>query len=114
MKGISFSCSSVTATWKRSRNCLSDSLAHLLRLVGDHLAFASLAHAVALYGLGQNERRLSLVIVGGLVGGINLCRVVTAARQLPDLLVRPVGNEGRRLRVACRRTSRAYRRHSST
>src|SRR6202042_1859815 len=43
-------------------------VADLLRLVGDHLTFAGLAHAVALDGLGENDGRLALVVARRLVG----------------------------------------------
>ncbi len=51
------------------------------------LALAGLAESVALHRLGQNHRRLALVLRGGLVGGIDLARVVTAAQQLANLVV---------------------------
>ena len=75
-------------------------LAHLLLLMGDVLAFARLAHAVALDGLGEDERRLALVSDRGRVGGIDLARIVSAAGQFPDLVVRHAGDEGLRLLVA--------------
>jgi hypothetical protein len=52
---------------------------HLLGLVGDHLAFARFAHAVALDGLGQDQGRLAFVLDGRLVGGKDLGGVVAAA-----------------------------------
>ena len=73
---------------------------HLLGLMADHLAFAGRAHAVALDGLGEDEARLAFVLAGGLIGGVDLLRIMAAARQLPDLLVRPVGDEGRRFGIA--------------
>ena len=62
-------------------------LVHFLLLVRNVLALAGLAESVALDRLGQNHRRLALVLRGGLVGGIDLARVVAAAQQLADLLV---------------------------
>ena len=67
--------------------------------MGGILAFADLAHAVALNGLGQDQRRLALVMHGGMIGRIHLGRVVPAARELPDPVVAPVGDECRRLRI---------------
>ena len=72
----------------------------LLLLVGDHLPLAGLAHAVALDGLGENDGRLALVLGGGLVGGVDLHRIVAAARQRPDLIVGPVGDHRRGLGIA--------------
>ncbi len=73
---------------------------HLLLLMGDHLAFAGLAHAVALDGLGQDDGRLALVLDRRLVRGVDLHRIMPAARQRPDLLVGPVCDHRRRLGVA--------------
>ncbi len=64
--------------------------ADLLGLMGDHHAFAGLAHAVAFDGLGENDGRLALVLARRLVGGVDLDRIVAAARQRPDLVVGPV------------------------
>ena len=60
-------------------------LVHLLRLVGDVLALAGAAHAVALDGLGEDHRGLALVVHGGVVGGVDLARAVAAAVERPDL-----------------------------
>ena len=68
-------------------------LRHLLGLVGDHLAFARFAHAVALDRLGQDQRRLAGVLDRGGIGGEHLHRVVAAARQAPDLVVAHVGDQ---------------------
>ena len=67
-------------------------LVHLLGLMRDHLAFAGFTHAVALDGLGEDDGRLPLVLGGSLVGGVNLLRIVTAARHLPDLIVAHVSD----------------------
>ncbi len=67
---------------------------HLLLLVGDVLALAHRAHAVALDGLRQDHRRLPLVLHRGRVGGVHLVRIVAAAVQAPDLLV---GHRGHHL-----------------
>ncbi len=66
--------------------------AHFLLRVGDVLAFAGHAHAVALDGLGQNHGRLAGMFGRGGVGRINLVRVVAAAVQPPDVLVGQVAD----------------------
>ena len=63
---------------------------HLLLLMGDVLAFAGLAHAVSLHGLGENDRRLAGMLHGGGIRGIDLDRIGAAAPQRPDLIVAPV------------------------
>ena len=78
---------------------LQHRLAHLLLLVGDVLALAGLAHAVALDGLRQDHGRLALVRHGRRIGGVDLAGIVAAARQAPDLLVGHVGDAGLQLRV---------------
>ena len=72
---------------------------HLLRLVGDVLPLHGLAHPEALDRLRQDDRRLSLLLARGLVGGVDLDRIVAAAAQRPDLLVGPVRDHRRRLRI---------------
>ena len=62
-------------------------LVQLLLLVGDVLAFAGLAEAVALDRAREDDGRLTLVLDGRLVGGVDLHRVVAAERQLLQLLV---------------------------
>ena len=62
-------------------------------------AFAGFAQAVAFHGLGENNRGLALVLHGGLVGGVNLARVVTAAQQLANLFVAQVIHQGQQLRI---------------
>ena len=62
-------------------------LVHLLGLMRDHLAFAGFAHPIALDGLGEDDRRLPLVLGGRLVSRIDLRGIVTAARQPPDFIV---------------------------
>ena len=73
--------------------------AHLLLLVGDVLALARLAHAVALDGLGEDDCRLAGVLHGRGVGGVHLERIVATAVELPDLIVGPIGDHRRQLRV---------------
>ena len=67
--------------------------------MGDVLAFARLAHAVALDGLGQDHGRLALVVHRGVIGGIDLVRVVAAAVELPDFLVAHVRDQRLQLLV---------------
>src|SRR5690606_10976611 len=74
-------------------------LRQLLLLMGDVLALAGLAHAVALHGFDEDDRRLALVSHRAVVGGEDLPRVVAAAAQRPDVGVGPVLDERRRLRV---------------
>ncbi len=74
-------------------------LVHRLLLVGDVAALAGLPHAVALDRLGEDHRGLPRVTNGGVVGGVDLLRVVAAAPQRPDLVVGPVGDHRRRLRI---------------
>ena len=97
--GIFWICSSVSGRPKRSANSCRCDLAHLLLLMGDVLALAGLAHAVALDRLGQDHGRLALVVLGHVVGRIDLERVVAAADQGPDLLVGPAGHHGRQLGI---------------
>ena len=63
---------------------------HLLLLVGDVLAFTSFAETVALDGAGQDDGRRALVLGGGLVGVVDLDRIVAAERHLLQLIVRQV------------------------
>ena len=67
-------------------------LTHLLRLVREVLALAGLAHAVALDGLGQDHGGLALVMDRGVVGRVDLVRVVAAPVQAPDVLVAHMGH----------------------
>src|SRR5215218_1555566 len=74
-------------------------LAHLLLLVGDVLALTGLAHAVALDGLGEDDGGLAPVRHRRGVSGVDLLRVVAAAGQGPDLVVRHAGDHGLQLGV---------------
>ena len=67
--------------------------------MGDVLAFAGLAHAVALDGLGQDHGRLPGVLHRRGVGGVDLVRVVAAAVQPPDVLVGQVATMLQQFRV---------------
>ena len=75
----------------------------LFLLMRNVAAFAGFAQAVALDGLGENDRRLAFVFHGGFVGGINFARVVTAAQQLVNLLVGQMIHQLRAARDICRR-----------
>ncbi len=61
-----------------------------LLLVGDVLAFAGFAEAVALDRSGEDDGRRALVLDGGLVGVVDLDRVVPAERHLLELVVAEV------------------------
>ena len=83
-------------------------LGHLLGLVGDHLALARDAHAVALDRLGQDHGRLAGVRDGLVVGGVHLLLVQPAAVQQPDLVVGHVRDALEQHRVAPKKCSRTY------
>ena len=91
-------CRLPTRIWKRSRMCRIDSERHLLLLVRDVLRFARLAHAEALDRLGEDHRRLALVVDRHVKRRVDLVRVEAAAVEVPDLVVGPVGDEGLELR----------------
>ena len=55
--------------------------------MGDVLAFAGFAEAVALDGAGEDDRRLSLVLDRGLVGVEDLQGIVAAEAQALQLIV---------------------------
>ena len=59
----------------------------LFLLVGDVAAFAGLAHAVALDGLGEDDGGFALGVLRGLEGGVDLERIVPAAVHLGELHV---------------------------
>ena len=92
-------CSSVSSSSKRSRKASSACLVHLLLLVGDVLALAGLAHPVALDRLGEDHRRLAVVLGRRLVGRVDLALVEAAAVERPDLLVAHVGDHRLQLRL---------------
>ena len=62
-------------------------LVHLLLLVRDVPTFTSFAKTVALDGPDEHDRRLPLVLGRGLVGVIDLDRIVTAEAQLLQLVI---------------------------
>ena len=55
--------------------------------MGDVATLTGFAEPVALDGFGQYDRRGALMLNGGLVGRVNLLRVVTAAPQFLQLLI---------------------------
>ena len=71
---------------------------HLLLLVRDVLRLARFAHAVALDRLREDHRRLALVVDRGLIRVVDLERIVAAAVELPDVVVRIVGDKLLQLR----------------
>ena len=89
-------------------------LRHLLLLVGDVLAFAGIAHAVALDRLDQEHRRLAFRLHRAVECCIDLQRVMSPAAQRPDLGVGHVLHQLRGLRDTCRRNARGCRRRPST
>ena len=72
----------------------------LFHLVGGVAALEVRAQRVALDGLGQDHRRLALVVDGGAVGRIDLAVVVPAALEVPDLGIGHVGHQRLGARVA--------------
>ena len=85
----------------------------LLQLVRRVLRLALLAHAEALDGLGQDHRRLALVLHRRGVGGVDLVRIVAAAVQAPDVLVAHVRDHLEQPSDPCRRNACARRRRRS-
>ena len=79
--------------------CLDRGGAHLLLLMGDVLALARLAHAVALHGLRQDHRGLAHVLHRRRIRRVDLVRIVSAAVQAPDIVVRHVGNHIEQFRI---------------
>jgi hypothetical protein len=67
--------------------------------VGDVLAFTRLANPVALDRSRQNHCRLARCFNGGLVGCVNLDGIVSAERQLLQLLVGQMLDHVEQLRV---------------
>ena len=87
----------------------------LLLLVRDVAAFAGLAQAVALDRLGEDDRRRALVLDGGLVGGVDLFRVVAAAAQLAAAARRTGASTMlEQLADTCRRSARGCSAPGST
>ncbi len=67
-------------------------VAELFGLVRGVLALTGFAHAVALDGLDQQHRRLALVVLGAVKGGIDLGGVVAAAAQRGHVGVAHLGD----------------------
>ncbi len=73
---------------------------HLLHLVGRVAALEVVPESVALDGLGEDDRRLALVLGRRLVGRVELLVVQAAAAQLaPDVFIGPVLDHGSRALV---------------
>ena len=59
------------------------------------MAFAGLTHTVTFDGFGQDDSGAAVgVVYGFIISSINFVRVVTAAVQGPDFVVRHIGHEG--------------------
>ena len=59
--------------------------AELFHLVGGVAGLKVPAQAVALDGLGKDHGGLTVVLGGGLVGGVDLAVVVTATFEVPQV-----------------------------
>ena len=64
--------------------------AHLFLLMGNHLTFAGLAHAISLHRFGKDHGRLTEMFERGCVSGVYFDRVVTAAPERPNVIIAPV------------------------
>ncbi len=60
--------------------------------MGEVLTLAGLAHPVALHRLGEDHGGLARVARRGVIGGVDLGRVVAPTVQLPDVVVGHVGD----------------------
>ena len=60
-------------------------MVEFLLLMRAHLALRDRPHAIALLGLRQNHCRLTGVTQGGVIGGIDFQRVVSATPQTIDV-----------------------------
>ena len=61
--------------------------------MGDVLSFTRLAHAVAFDGFGENHRGLALMLERRGIGRVHFVRIVPAAIQTPDVVVRHIGHQ---------------------
>ncbi len=77
-------------------------VAELFGLVRGVFALARLAHAVALDGFHQQHRRLALVVLGAVKGGIDLGGVVAAPAQRRHVGVAHLGHQLQRARVTAK------------
>ena len=75
------------------------SRAHFFLLVGDVLAFAGFAHAVAFDRLRQNHCRLAGVFHRRGVSSKDFVRIVAAAVQAPDIVIGHIRYQVRELRI---------------
>ncbi|MNN01042.1 hypothetical protein D3C81_1136490 [compost metagenome] len=73
--------------------------AHLFQLMVDVLPLARLAHAEALDGLGQDHGGTARRAHGLGIRGVHFLRVVAAARELPDVVVRHVRHQRQQFRI---------------
>ena len=81
----------------------------LLLLVSDVAALAGFAQAIALDRFGQDHGGRARVVDGGLVRGVDLFRIVSAARQFPQLIVRQVLDQlGQQCGYLPKKCSRMY------
>ncbi len=71
----------------------------LFLIVSDILSFTSLAKTITLHSLCQNHSRCSLVIDGSVIGRIHLDRIVTAATDRLNRLVRQMFNHLQDIRI---------------
>ena len=74
-------------------------LVELFLLMRHIAAFAGFTQAIALDRVRQDHGRRTLVGDGRRIGGIDLFRVMPAARELAELLVRKMFHQAARLRV---------------
>ena len=72
----------------------------LLHLMGGVFRFPGIPHAIALDRLGQDDSGLALVVRRGVVGRKHLERIVAAAVQAHDVVVREVFHQLAQLRTA--------------
>ena len=63
-------------------------MVELLLLMRAHLALADRPHAVALLGLRQNDCRLTGMTQSGVIGGMDLQRIMSASAQTIDIGIR--------------------------
>ena len=72
---------------------------HFLNLMGDVLTFSGVTHAVTFNGMGEDYGRFAFGFLRFFQCSVNFLRIVAAAVQGPNLLVSPVGNQRRGLRI---------------
>ena len=97
--GSSSSLSSGIGMLKRSRNSRIASTSSFFSWWVGFFASPTLAHAVALDGLGEDHRRLAVVLDRRGEGRVDLVRIVAAAVQAPDVLVGHARDHLEQLRI---------------